>query len=192
MAKLLFFDLETTGLDNKLHGIHQLAGMIEIDGRPKKTFDIKMKPHPGKKIEPQALAVSGLKEADLEGRIPSHTGFVEFQNMLNNYVSKYDKTDKMFLVGYNNAAFDNQFLRQWFLDNGEMYFGSYFWANTIDVMVMATQATIDSRTTLKNFQLGTVAPAILGEEISREGLHDADYDIILTRAVYQKIIGLKD
>lgn len=186
-TKILFFDLETTGLNNYQHGIHQLAGMLEIDGRNVWEFDYKMKPMPGKAIEPKALAVSGLKEGDLEGRMPGHAAFLEFTSKLNQYVSKFDKTDKIFLAGYNNAPFDNQFLRQWFLDNGEKYFGSYFWANTIDVMVMATDATRNVRASFPNFQLGTVAPLILGEEISREGLHDAMYDIILTRAIYHKI-----
>jgi DNA polymerase III subunit epsilon len=186
-TKILFFDLETTGLNNKAHGIHQLSGMLEVDGRNAWEFDYKMKPMSGKQIEPQALAVSGLTEADLEGRMPGHTAFLEFTTKLNSYVKKFDKTDKIFLAGYNNAAFDNQFLRQWFLDNGEKYFGSFFWANTIDVMVMATDATVHHRHKFPNFQLGTVAPLILGEEIAREGLHDAMYDILLTRAIYNKV-----
>lgn len=190
MAKLLYFDLETTGLDNKRNGIHQLSGEIEINGSTRKAFDFKMKPHPGKEIEEKALAISGLTPTDLEGRMPSHEAFQQFRNLLDHYVSKYDKKDKYFLVGYNNAAFDNQFLRQWFMDNGEKYFGSYFWANTIDVMVMATQATMEARALLPNFQLGTVAPAIIGNEISREGLHDAEYDILLTKAIYKKITGV--
>lgn len=30
--KLLFFDLETTGVNPGKNGIHQISGMIEIDG----------------------------------------------------------------------------------------------------------------------------------------------------------------
>ena len=33
MSKLFYFDVETTGLDAKKHGIHQLSGAIEIDGK---------------------------------------------------------------------------------------------------------------------------------------------------------------
>ena len=33
------------------------------------------------------------------------------------------------------ASFDNQFLRQWFADNGDQYFGSWFWPNTLDVYI---------------------------------------------------------
>ena len=42
-------------------------------------------------------------------------------------LEKFDKKDKFFLVGYNNASFDNQFFRAFFVQNNDMYFGSYFW-----------------------------------------------------------------
>ena len=37
--KLLFFDLETTGLSSTENGIHQISGCIEIDGMEKEVFD---------------------------------------------------------------------------------------------------------------------------------------------------------
>ena len=46
----------------------------------------------------------------------------QFTAILNKYVDKYNKQDKFFLACYNNASFDNQFLRAWFLQNGDKYF----------------------------------------------------------------------
>lgn len=106
--------------------------------------------------------------------------------MLSKYVDKYDKNDKFFLCGYNNAAFDNQFLRGFFLQNGDNYFGSWFWANTLDVMVLATLALADRRAQMENFKLSTVASA-MGVEVNAGEPHNAMYDIYLTKAIFDKI-----
>lgn len=44
MIKILFFDCETTGIDPKKNAIHQLSGIMDIDGIIKETFDYKIKP----------------------------------------------------------------------------------------------------------------------------------------------------
>ena len=36
--KVVFFDLETTGTLVNKHGIHQISGMIVIDGEVKETY----------------------------------------------------------------------------------------------------------------------------------------------------------
>lgn len=110
----------------------------------------------------------------------------EFTNLLGKYVDKYDKTDKFFLCGYNNASFDNQFLRAWFVQNGDNYFGSWFWSSAIDVMVLAAQALMEQRHKMKDFKLRTVAEQ-LGIVIEEERLHDAMYDIVLTHEVYKRL-----
>lgn len=109
--------------------------------------------------------------------------YSEFVAMLAKYVDKFNKKDKFFLVGYNNAAFDNQFLRGFFLQNGDVYFGSWFWANSIDVMVLASAYLAERRPEMENFKLSTVAK-FLGVSVSDDSLHNALYDIELTRAVY--------
>ena len=103
--------------------------------------------------------------------------------MLEKYVDKYNKKDKFFLVGYNNAAFDNPFLRGFFLQNGDQYFGSWFWSNTIDVMVLASAYLATRRPDMENFKLSTVAKT-LGVNVDDESLHNALYDIRLTKAVF--------
>lgn len=109
--------------------------------------------------------------------------YSEFVAMLEKYVDKYNKKDKFFLVGYNNAVFDNQFLRGFFLQNGDQYFGSWFWSNTIDVMVLASAYLATRRPDMENFKLSTVAKT-LGVDVESESLHNALYDINLTKAVF--------
>ena len=104
----------------------------------------------------------------------------QFTAILNKYVDKYNKQDKFFLAGYNNASFDNQFLRAWFLQNGDKYFGSYFWSNSIDVMVLATPYLASQRSQMENFKQGTVAKALGIETVSYTHLraHETRHDLV--------------
>lgn len=181
--KILFFDLETTGTNPGKNGIHQISGEIIIDGESKERFDFKVRPNPAAQIEQKALDVAGVTKEQIEQYQDMGEVYRLFVAMLGKYVEKFDKKDKFFLAGYNNAPFDNNFLRGFFLQNGDSFFGSWFWSNSIDVMVLATVHLLDKRVQMENFKLSTVAKQ-LGIEVSEESLHDAYYDIYLTRAIY--------
>ena len=58
--KLLFFDLETTGVNPGKNGIHQISGEIVIDGVSKEQFDFHVQPNPKAIIEEEALKVAGV------------------------------------------------------------------------------------------------------------------------------------
>jgi len=184
--KQVFFDLETTGTNPAKHGIHQISGEIVIDGVTKETFDFRVRPNPKAEIMQDALDVGGVTKEQILAYPPMLGIYRKFIALLQKYVDKYNKTDKFFLVGYNNAAFDNQFLRGFFLQNNDQYFGSWFWANSIDVMVLASSKLADRRAEMENFKLSTVAKFI-GIKIEEEKLHDAMYDIYLTREVYKLV-----
>ena len=115
--------------------------------------------------------------------------YVKFVNMLSKYVDKFDKKDKFFLGGYNNASFDNHFLKAFFVQNGDHYFYSWFWVNSIDVMVLSTQHLMRKRHEMTDFKQETVARA-LGIQIDSAKLHDASYDIQLTKEIYNRISSL--
>ncbi len=181
--KLLFFDLETTGTLVNKHGIHQISGAVVIDGEIKEKFNLHVQPNPQALIEPAALEVADVTEAQIKAYPPMGEIYKQFVDMLSKYVDRYNKKDKFFLVGYNNASFDNQFLRAWFIQNGDKFFGSWFWANCIDVYVLATPHLADMRPEMKDFKQGTVAKA-LGISIDDSKLHDAFYDIEVCKAIY--------
>lgn len=188
--KLVFFDLETTGTNPGKHGIHQISGQIVIDGVIKETFDFHVQPNPKALIEDEALKVGNVTREQILAYPPMQQVYQEFVAMLGKYVDKFNKKDKFFLVGYNNAAFDNQFLRGFFLQNGDVYFGSWFWANPIDVMVLASAYLATRRPDMENFKLSTVART-LGVDVQSESLHDAMYDIELTKAVFDIITKIE-
>lgn len=185
--KLMFFDLETTGTNPARNGIHQISGQIVIDGKKVEDFDFHVQPNPKAVIEEQALSVAGVTREQVLAYPSMGEVYKQLVAMLGKYVDKFNKKDKFFLVGYNNAAFDNQFLRGFFLQNGDNYFGSWFWANSIDVMVLASHHLASRRHEMENFKLATVAK-FMGINVDDEALHDAFYDIYLTREIYKLML----
>lgn len=196
MSKLFFYDTETTGTRHWKNGIHQISGAIEINGDIIESFNFKVKPVEGAKIEKEALDIAGVTEADIMEYTPMNVLYQKIEKMLAKYVNKFDKKDKFHLVGFNNAGFDNAFFRAWFVQNSPNekaalygnYFGSWFWADSIDVICLVAYCLKDVRHELEDVKLKTVA-AYLKIEIDESKLHDALYDIELTRAVYHKLIN---
>ena len=181
--KVLFFDLETTGTLVSRHGIHQISGMVVKDGEIREKFNLHVRPNPKAEIVQEALDIAGVTKEKIMEYPPMEEIYRQFVDMLSKYVDKYDRQDKFFLAGYNNASFDNQFLRAWFIQNGDKYFGSWFWSNSIDVMVLATPYLAARRAEMENFKQGTVARS-LGIDVDPNRLHDALYDIEICKAIF--------
>jgi len=186
MAKIFYFDLETTGLLFWKNGIHQISGAIEIDGEIKEHFNFNVKPFKDAKIELEALAISGIDASILNNYMDFNQCYTELISLLDKYVSKFDKKDKFFLCGYNNASFDNQFFRAFFIQNGDKYFGSFFWSSSIDIMVLASQFLMDKRQLMIDFKQSTVAKT-LGIEVDETRLHEAQYDVEIMINIYKII-----
>ena len=187
--KELFIDVETTGLDENKNAIHQISGAVVIDGVEMETFDFNVRPFKGAIINKQALNVGGVTMDQLRSYPEARSVYLEFIKILDRYVSKYDSKDKFFFFAYN-AAFDNKFVRAFFLQNGDKYFGSYFWSGTIDVMVLALEYLKKSRHLMNNFKLMTVAK-FLQIEVDETKAHDSLYDIVITKKVYDATRQIK-
>ena len=118
--KVLYVDVETTGLEPIVHGIIQLAYIVEIDGKVKKRGSLKINPLTYSKkvrISSKALEVNGYIVEDFNKFKDSKTACNEFIEILKKYVDMSDKEDKFKLVAYN-AKFDTGFLIEWFKDSG--------------------------------------------------------------------------
>jgi len=187
--KQVYIDTETTGINPKDNGLIQISGMIEIDSQMVKEFDFRVKPFLGDKIEDEALKVNGITREDLEKFESPDLVFEKLIALFNQYVNPYDKSDKFFFIAYN-ARFDWDFLSNFFLKNNHKYFSSYFFFPQIDVMYLAAEKLKSVRASMQNFKLQSVAEA-LGIQINKDLLHDAKYDIELTRLVYQKVTEIK-
>lgn len=114
--KILYFDTETVTLESPELSctFFQLSGMIEIDGVEVERFDFYMNPDHSCMYDPESLAFNGITEEDLE-KHPHHTKvYPEFLAILEKYIDKFDKNDKLHVIGFNNLKFDNDKLWNWF------------------------------------------------------------------------------
>lgn len=186
----IFYDIETTGTNPKKHSIHQIAGLIEVDGRVEEEFNYFVQPHPKALYDPAALLIANKSEAELKQYPPMQDIHRELIALFGRYLDRFDRTDKAWQVGFNNRAFDDVFLRAWFEQNGDMYIGSWFWSDSLDGMVLASQYLIERRRQMPNFKLHSVARE-LGIPVDESQLHDGLYDIKLTREIYRVVTGLE-
>lgn len=188
MSKIFYYDLETTGTDYKENGIHQISAILEVDGEIKKELNLFCAPYEGCKTTKEALEVGGVTIEQLNAYPPEIEAYRSLQKELNQHCDKFDSQDKFFLCGFNNVSFDNNFLRKLWERQGDNYFGSFFWANSLDVMILASLFLKDTRHKMDNFKLSTVAKA-LGVIVNESKLHDAFYDLYLTREIMNLILN---
>lgn len=196
--KIFFYDLETTGVKHWRNGIHQISGGIVINGEMIETFDFKVQPNPECQIEKEALEVAGVDIETIQNYPSMRSVYNEIVKKLAKYVDKYNKKDKFHLAGFNNAGFDNHFFRAFFVQNSTTekealygnYFGSWFWSDPWDVMVLASFYLRDKRNQMEDFKLKTVAKWC-GIEVDETRLHDAEYDIFLTHEIFKIVTNGK-
>ena len=186
MIKKIFIDTETSGLDPKRNGILEIGCIIEANDTTEE-FLIECRPFETDVVDDKALKVNRISKEDLSKRQAPETAYQDFISMLSKHVDRYDKKDKFFFFAYN-APFDYNFLREFFIKNGDKYFGSYFFYPAIDVAVLAALHLKDERHRMFNFKQITVAPA-LGIDINLEETHGALYDTRIMRSIYYKTIG---
>jgi len=182
-VKIFYYDVKTCGLKPRVHSIHQLSAIIEVDGVVVERLDYKMAPHPKSKIDPSALAVCHVTEEQIRAYPDPAVQFHRLKAVLSKYIDVYDKTDKYYRAGFNNAAFDNEFLRVFFDLAGDNSHFSFFHPESLDVMILAAHFLAPKRAVMPSFKLHRVAKT-LGIDVDKESLHDAIYDVELTRKIY--------
>ncbi len=187
----IFYDTETTGVDYKKHSMIQLAGLIEIDDVVVDEFNYDIKPHPKALIEPEALKVNKKTVEEIMLYTDMKLVLPVFKKKLSRYIDRFDKDDNAFLVGFNNASFDDKFLRKFFELCGDDFINSWFYGNTIDVSVLASQYLLNRRSKMPTFKLKRVAME-LGIEVDNNETHDALYDTQLTRQIYRIVTGIDE
>ena len=189
MNKTILLDTETTGVDLVKNDMYQIAGYIIIDDKIVEKFDIKFRPREGTEFNAGALEITKMTPDDFNKFKPNKEGMDELLAILNKYINKFDKIDKFHLIAYN-AHFDANFLRKWMGDYKGVYYGSYFWANNIDIMTFASEALKSIRHKMPNFKLQTVhrvcnVMGLLNEAVDYTATHDALFDIQIEYDIYK-------
>lgn len=194
MIKVIFLDVETTGLDTVKCGIHQLAGTIVMNDEVIDRFDYRINPFKGCEVNEEALAVSNTQALDFLKYNQEWQVIHMFTQLLEKHKS-YPKNDKFYLAGWRVTEFDIKFLQSFFERNSlsKEIFDSYFWSNPIDVKTLATIRLMKERSYMKSFRLASVAK-YLGVEVEESKLHTAAYDAYLCRKVYEIVndVHVKD
>ncbi len=185
--KILYFDVETSGLDPNHHSLIQLSGIVEIDGEVKESFDFKCKPC--SEVEPSALKVQNRTLEEVSAWPEPRDAHKGFHAILNKYVDPYNQND-FFIPAGQNVAFDINFLYSFFKQCGDGYLGSFI-QGRIDLMVLATIAyqrgkilPVDEKGKIR-FKLQYICKAL---GIPLDGAHDAMADINATRLSIIKLL----
>lgn len=184
--KVLYFDVETTGLDCRANDIIQLAGLVEIDGEVKEEFDINMQPLNWESIQQEALAVHGITVDKLKTYMQTKNAYGKFVGILSKYCDKFDKADKFYVAGYN-VNFDLDFLGQFFVKQNDPYLGSWINWRKLDPLPILHILDFKGKLLLPDYKLETVANH-MGIEIKA---HDALSDVRATRQILQTLLTRK-
>lgn len=188
--KKIFYDVETTGLDPNKSSIHTIAGLIEIDNEIVEEFKFFLAPHPKAIIEPEALRIGNVTEDEIMMYDTMGVGLQGLKRILSKYIDNFNPKDKAHLVGFNNRGFDDKFLQMWFKLCQDPFIGSWFWVDSLDVMVLASEYLLERRAQMPSFKLKRVATE-LGITFDEKDLHNAMFDARLTREIYRIVTGIK-
>lgn len=181
--KIIYLDTETTGVDAKLHSLHQVS-LIYEDTNTYEEWDYKIRPWANRVINDAALEKGQIK-LDTIMKYPEQSEvFRSFKDLLNSKIDPYNKNDKAFLIGFN-VGFDEQFIREWFNINNDSFYGSYFWTPSIDVMTLAANRLMLVRNTLPNFKLETVCDYFKIKASGQQ--HEGMNDTRMCRSLYKMV-----
>lgn len=185
--KFGFIDTETTGVNPDVHGLVQLAMILEEDDTILSEREWKIRPFPEDEISDKALEIHGFTREQLQDFPPPEEVFNEIVTELNGFVDRYNKQDKALFIGYN-GGFDYNFTRRFFEKNGNQFFGSYFIYPAFDVAQAVAMYDFQRWLNMApNRKLATVAGAMLTkEELKTFQAHDALSDIRVTRLLWKK------
>lgn len=186
--KILFLDLETTGLDKAAHGVHEIAGIIQMPDGAEVHFQEHVRPHPFAQFDETALKVSGVKQSDLMKYKQMDIVFRDLVRVLSICCDSTNPQDKMVICGYGSGECDQPFFRQWFKRNGrEDLFKAFFHSMSEDISTLAIRYMRKHGISPKDLKLSSVAKA-LGIEVQTDKLHGAMYDVELAREVYKIVV----
>lgn len=180
--KVFWFDCETSGLDSARHGIISLAYAVEIDGHIVGEGELRSNCE-GKAIEDSALAINHFTRGNLLGHQPPEQMYRDLAAEFSRWVDKFDRDDKFYAGGFN-VGFDMGFLRQLWTDQKDSYFGSWFYAGTLDPLALIP--AMKYMGLMQDFTGGYSKLAQVAEYlgIDTTGAHDAKSDLHMTRACF--------
>ena len=187
MKKVLWLDVETTGLDCRKHGLREVGFIIEIDGVEVDKGVFKINPFTyttrDVEIDDYALEISKVSIEDLESYDRVSYCFKELMKKLVKYVNVNDKNDCFVIAGYN-TAFDIGFIKEWFKEMGLLdSYKDLFHYKSLDVFSIVFALRHIGLNSAENDKLETMCNYF---DIEIEA-HNALSDIEATKKLYELI-----
>lgn len=172
-----FCDIETTGLDETVHGIWNIAFVLEYEGQILDEFSIKMNPEAT--IDPSAFKkeLPDFNSFDFTDKV-----VLKIEKLLDSYQKKYGK---LHFIAYN-SKFDSKFVRA-LLTKYKLRWDNYFYSNDLCVLQLAGWKLKPIRASIESFKLSEVCK-LFEIEFDDSEAHDALYDIEKTIELYFKLI----
>lgn len=179
---IVYYDLETTGLEAKKNGIVQIAMLFEKNGEVVDAYESKIDCSSYQRdvaVSPKALEINGIKLED----IPTFPKPIKVIMDIEAKLYKYYGNKKVKLCGFNNTSFDKYFLEEFYLQANSNY-DKYFHYKQLDVFegvkmlqyLHVLPDTFNQRLVTLLDELG-----IDTTENIAENAHDAMYDVEMTR-----------
>lgn len=165
------------------NGVIQIGALIEIDGEVAESFNEKFRPFLDDEISEKALEVNGTTEAVMwMCGIEPQEAFRDLRAMLRKHVDRFDSKDKFMLCGYG-CRFDDIFMKQWFIKNGDKFWGSYAKRQVLDLLPVMIFLREMGLVKTKDLKLATVCKLF---NIQHDA-HDAFGDAKATYELYGEL-----
>lgn len=177
MSSLLFIDCETTHLSADHGAMVELSAIAIINGEFCGQKTIRIKPHEGAKIDPEALKITKFTVDQINSFQDPSIGLREFIEFVDSFECKFR------LAGHN-IGFDKRFLFKTMCRHG--FYSDYISRFRSDYVCTYEMAKNIGKNKLKveNFKLGTLCDAL---DIQLKNAHSAADDIRATYELYEKL-----
>ncbi len=188
-TKVFYCDVETTGLDPKIHEIVQMGCIVEVNGEVVDELEFKMRPMPHKikSITPEALRVQKRSLQQVLAFPQRALGYKAFIALLNKHIDKTLPQDKFIWIG-QCPDFDAGFVREFMREFNNSMFDAYFDRRLVDLVALSMAMKMKGLLDVRSLKQEVVAEA-LGIEFGNEGAHDAMADIRVTRRILQEYLS---
>lgn len=190
-GKFCFMDTETTGTDSKLHGVIEIAMIIEDRGGIVGEKAWKLAPFGVDEIDLKALEINKRTEIEIANFPNPIETWIEIAAWLRQFVNPYDRTDKLIPAGHG-VGFDMNFLKALWEKadekDGGKFFGSYFTWDKLDSLELCRWLkALRLLPRLANLKLGTLCDHF-GIPLGGEA-HGAIADIRATRTLIHRLVA---
>lgn len=188
--RIVFFDLETGGLDSSKHPIIQIAAVaVDENFRVLEQYQAKIDFN-REEADPEALKMNHFDEAVWQKEQQSQSqvirDFSAFLKRFSDVEMISQRTGNPYrvaqLAGHNAAEFDAKFLQKFFERHATFLPASY---RVLDTCQRAQWYALENHMAVKDFKLGTLCKRL---GVPLDDAHDALADVHATVAMYQQLL----